>query len=563
MATRLIGWIAAVPFLVGPALAQSPHRHHSTTQPAESSAAAASTSKPASMSEKVEQASEGKQVQGSVEKTSTTQHTVATASGKLAYRATAANMLMKDETGKTKATVFFVAYELLSQGGTENESPTASGDGKPTTSSAPALAETDAVNRPITFVFNGGPGAAAVWLHLGTAGPRRIKLSEEGFAPPPPYGVVDNEDTWLDASDLVFIDPVGTGFSRPAEGEKGEQFYGVTEDVRSVGEFIRLYLTLYNRWSSPKFLAGESYGTTRAAALSQFLLDRHGIALNGISLISCVLNFQTLRFAEGNDLPYILYVPTYAAIAWYHHRLVGDLPKFEKLMQEVERWSLTDYAAALARGDALSSEDRDRIARTLSQYTGLSIQFVLSNNLRIETSQFQKQLLASERRIIGRFDGRVTGFDLEPGATWPRYDPSLSQYLPIYSGAFNDYVRRELKYQSVLPYEALSDRVRPWKYGEDGTGYLSVVDDLRSAMAKNPFLRIMFASAYYDLATPHFATWYTVNHLDLGPLRGNIIERYYSGGHMMYHEPAARVKLHEDMARFIRTAVPSPSGRQR
>lgn len=512
-------------------------------------------------STKTEDASDAKDsLLASVDKPAISQHAIVVAGTPLDYRATAANMLMKDEAGKTKATIFFVAYDLLDTSvkadtdSDETDHPAAS-SGKKDAPSTPALAEKDAENRPITFVFNGGPGAASVWLHLGTAGPRAIRLAEDGFAPPPPYVLTDNPDTWLDKTDLVFIDPVGTGFSRPAEGEKTEQFYGVTEDVRSVGEFIRLYLTVYKRWSSPKFLAGESYGTTRAAALSEYLIDRHGIALNGIALISTVLNFQTLRFAEGNDLPYVLYLPSYAAVAWYHRKLPSHKAvEIEKLMNEVQDWALGDYAHALARGDTLTPQERDHIARKLSEYTGLPLDLILRNNLRIDSSRFQKHLLADQRKIVGRFDGRVTGFDLEPGVNWPMFDPSLSQYLPIYNSTFNDYVRRELKFQSTLPYETLSDRVRPWRYGEDGKGHLSVVGDLRSAMAKNPYLKVLVASSYYDLATPLFATTYTLNHLDIGLLRENIIERHYFGGHMMYHYQPSRAKLHGDMTTFIREA---------
>lgn len=495
---------------------------------------------------------DGERVIGSVEKASLTEHEVVVREGTLPYRAIAANMLMKDEEGKTKATVFFVAYDLLTK--TSEQADGAAADNAPDNTQT-AVADENPESRPITFVFNGGPGAAAVWLHLGTAGPKVIKLTEDGFAPPPPYELIDNTGTWLDFTDMVFIDPVGTGYSRPAKGEKGEQFYGVTQDVKWVSEFIRLYLTQYERWSSPKFLAGESYGTTRAAALSDFLGERHGIALNGIVLISSVLDFQTIRFNAGNDLPYVLYLPTYAAIARYHGRLGDSAPPLEDLVREVERWAIDEYLVALARGDALPDEQREQVARRLAKYTGLPPDLIERSNLRISASMFQKEVLGDERRIIGRFDGRVTGFDLSPMGTWPAYDPSLSNYLPVYSATFNDYARRVLEFESLLPYEVLSDKVRPWKFGEDGKGYLNVVDDLRAAMAKNPFLDVMFASGYYDLATPYFATIYTMQHLDLGPLESNFTETRYLGGHMMYHNAAARLELHDDMARFYDRAA--------
>jgi carboxypeptidase C (cathepsin A) len=494
----------------------------------------------------------GEALRGSVEKAATTQHVLKLAERTLPYRATAANMLMKNDEGETKGSVFFVAYDLLTDA--PAAASTATGNA-PATTSAPALADGKPEDRPLTFVFNGGPGAAAVWLHLGTAGPRRIKLGPDGFAPPPPYSLADNEDTWLDFTDMVFVDPVGTGFSRPAKGEKGDQFYGVKEDIRWMSEFIRLYLTMYKRWGSPKFLAGESYGTTRAAGLSEQLLERHGITLNGIVLISTVLSFQTLSFKQGNDLPYVLYLPTYAAIAKFHQRLGPNAPDVESLVREVEEWATTEYAIALARGDGLSNERREQVARRLSAYTGLPQELILQSNLRIDPGVFQKKLLADRRQTVGRFDGRITGVDLSPIETWPDYDPSLTQYLPVYSGTFNDYVQRALEYQSALPYEVLSDRVRPWKFGEEGTGFLNVVDDLRSAMAKNPFLKVMFASGYFDLATPHFATRYTIEHMNVGPLQANIVEKRYPGGHMLYHYPPSRAKLHEDIAQFVRTAT--------
>jgi len=483
-------------------------------------------------------------LQGKVEKASATEHEV-TINGELVkYRATAATMPMKDEAGKLKATVFFIAYEKDKKCGsdsTDRESP-----------------EADPAKRPITFVFNGGPGAAAVWLHLGTAGPRRIELKEDGTVPAPPYRLIDNPNSWLAATDLVFIDPVGTGFSRPAEGEKPEQFYGVTEDISWVADFIRLYVTKYERWLSPKFLAGESYGTTRAAGLSEHLLERFGITLNGIILISSVLDFQTLQPGDSNDLPFVLYLPSYTAVAWYHSKLSDELQADRvKTLKEVEQWASSTYTIALARGNALPDEQRQTIIRRLAGYTGLPTALIEKGNLRIAPWVFEKYLLADERKLIGRFDARITGFDPEPVSNHPTYDPSLTNYLPVYSTTFNDYVRRALKYESVLPYEVLTDRVRPWKFGETGHGYLSVVENLRSAMVKNPHLKVMFASGWFDLATPYFASDYTIQRLDLGPeLQDNITHYYYMGGHMMYHNQASQKQLQTDVVTFIRSALP-------
>lgn len=472
----------------------------------------------------------------SLDKASTTDHEVTIGGAAIKYHATAANMQMKDEAGKLKATVFFVAYEKERAEGA------------------------DVSGRPVTFVFNGGPGAASVWLHLGTAGPRRIDLPESGITPPPPHRLVENHFSWLDATDLVFIDPVGTGYSRPAEGEKGEQFYGVREDINWVADFIRLYTTLYSRWGSPKFLAGESYGTTRAAGLSEFLLDRYGIMLNGVILISVVLDFQTLSPGQLNDLPYVLYLPTLSATAWYHKRLAPELQDrgLEPLVAEVRAFAGGEYLVALARGHSLPEPQRREIVGRLARYTGLKPEFIDKADLRIGSGSFQKQLLNDEHRIIGRFDARIVGFDPSPNEPRPNYDPSYSMYLPIYSATFNQYIRGELKYESVLPYEVLSDRVRPWRYGEPGQGYLSVADELSSAMAKNPYLKVLFACGYFDHATPFYATEYTIDHLDIGAeLLKNVTTTYYMGGHMMYHHRPDLEKLHADVTGFIRASVPT------
>jgi len=480
---------------------------------------------------------------GDLEKASVTTHEVRIGDRSVRYRATAAAMPMKDESDKLKATVFFVAYEAFRPGST------AEGDAD--------LLAAEPEARPITFVFNGGPGAAAVWLHLGTAGPRRVDFPEDGTAPPPPYRLVDNAWSWLDVTDLVFIDPVGTGFSRPAEGQDRQEFYGVREDIRWVAEFIRLYLTRYRRWASPAFLAGESYGTTRAAGLSEHLLDRHGIALCGIVFVSTVLDFQTLSPQNANDLPYPLFLPTYTATAWYHRRLDAELQAdFDRTLREVQQWATGDYVAALAAGNALQGEPRRQVLQRLARYTGLPEEFIERASLRVTPAAFQKHLLADKGLLVGRFDSRITGHDPSPLSNRPAFDPSLPQYLAAYSACFNDYARRQLKYESLLPYEVLSDKVRPWNFGEDGMGYLSVVDELRSAMVKNPHLRLLFASGYFDLATPYWGTQYTIDHLDLPPeLTAHIRHERYPAGHMMYHERGSLRKLKADVADFIRQAV--------
>jgi carboxypeptidase C (cathepsin A) len=459
-------------------------------------------------------------------KISTTHQQIMLDGKPLAYHATAGDMVMKDESGKPKADMFFVAYD-------RDDSAS------------------DPSKRPITFLFNGGPGAAAVWLHLGCAGPKTIDIGDGDIPVGPPYKLVDNAATWLGSTDLVFIDPVSTGYSRPAAGEKAEQFHGVHPDIESVGDFIRVYLTKYKRWASPKYVAGESYGTTRAAALSDFLAERYGIAANGIVLISSVLDFQSLSASKSNDLPYEMYVPSMAAVAWYHKRLSPDFQAdLQKTIDAARKFALDEYAPALQQGAALPADKRSDIVKRLAAFTGLPADLVDRSDLRIDPSLFEKRLLGDGRQIIGRFDGRITGYDTDAVSNYPSYDPSLSQYLPAYSATFNDYVRRELKYESDLPYEVLKD-VEPWSFGREGEGYLNVAEKLQFAMIKNPRLRVMFVSGYFDLATPFFAADYTIDRMQLSDeLRKNISHVYFPAGHMLYHHQESARKLADDMAKF-------------
>ncbi len=446
------------------------------------------------------------------------------------YTATTGYMPMKDETGKLKANIFYIAYSK------DGGSP----------------------QRPITFTFNGGPGSSSVWLHLGAVGPKRVVMTDEGKPLPPPYRLVDNEFTWLAFTDLVFIDPVTTGYSRPAEGEKPEQFHGVDEDVQSVGEFIRLFTTRSTRWASPKFLAGESYGTTRAAALSGYLQERYGMWLNGIVLISSILNFQTADFHVGNDLPFVLFLPSYTTTAWYHKRLPADLQAdFAKAVDESEKFAANEYTLALARGDALSGEERAAVAARLSRLTGLSQTFVEENDLRVTLSRFTKELLRRERRTIGRLDSRFEGIDRDAAGERSEYDPSYAAIYGPYTAMINDYLRTELKYENDLPYEILTGRVRPWHFGPAQNQYLNVAETLRGAMTQNQNLKVLVAAGYYDFATPFFAAEYTFNHLQLDPtLRKNIRIEHYPSGHMVYiHKPSLE-KMTRDVEGFYREAVP-------
>jgi len=412
--------------------------------------------------------------------------------------------------------------------------------------------------RPITFSFNGGPGSSSVWLHLGLLGPRRVLLDDQGFAYSPPYKLVDNLYSLLDVTDLVFIDPVSTGYSRALPGEKPKTFHGFKKDIESVGDFIRLYTTRYQRWNSPKFLIGESYGTTRAAGLSGYMQERHGMYLNGIMLISSILNFQTAHFHPGNDLPYILFLPTYCATAWFHHRLDGALAKdLSATLLEVEDFALDEYAHALMQGDDLPEKVRHQVVRKLARYTGLSSDYINQTNLRIEIIRFTKELLRHERRTVGRLDSRFKGIDRDSAGEFIENDPSLNNITGPYTATLNDYVRSELKFESDLPYEILTERVNPWSYAEFENEYVNVAETLRKAMTTNPNLKVYVANGYYDLATPYLATRYTFKHLSLDEsLLGNLRLGYFEAGHMMYIHIPSLIKLKGDLVEFIQWSMP-------
>jgi carboxypeptidase C (cathepsin A) len=466
------------------------------------------------------------------EKVVQTKHSIKIGGQEIKYTATAGTILLKLEDGTPKASIFYVAY-------TKDD-------------------VSDASQRPITFSFNGGPGSSSVWLHLGLLGPRRVQMGDAGALLPPPYRLVDNDVSLLDISDLVFIDPVSTGYSRAVPGETPQQFHGVTPDVESVADFIRLYTTRNKRWSSPKFLAGESYGTTRAAGLSGYLQQRYGMYLNGIVLISSILNFETAEFDAGNDLPYILYLPTYTAIAWYHKKLPADLQSgdVQKAVDESRKFAVGEYADVLMTGDALPAARRAEITQKVARLTGLSPDYIDRTNLRIEIQRFTKELLRSERRTIGRIDARFTGIDRDAAGERPEFDPSIAAIIGPYSGMLNNYVRNDLKFDSDLPYEVLTGRVRPWSYAPYENRYVNVAETLRSAMTQNPFLHVFVAKGYYDLATPFFAADYTFDHLGLDPtLRGHLSGAYYEAGHMMYVHPPSLAKLKADIAQFIKSST--------
>ena len=462
----------------------------------------------------------------------TTQHTVTIDGQEIAYTVTVGTILLQDyDEQKPKASIFFVAY-------TRDDVD-------------------DAARRPITFSFNGGPGSSSVWLHLGVLGPRRVLMDPDGNPLPPPYRLVNNEYAILDKSDLVFIDPVSTGYSRAVPGENADQFHNFEKDIESVGEFIRVYTTRYHRWGSPKFLIGESYGTTRAAGLAGFLQERHGMYLNGVMLISCILQFQTARFTPANDLPFILFLPTYASTAWYHRQLP---PQWQADLGEtlaaVEAFALGDYARALLLGAEMPASDRQTIAQQLADFTGLSPAYIEQTDLRINIHRFVKELLRDQKRTVGRLDSRYLGIDRDAVGEHMEFDPSYAAIQGPYTATLNDYVRRELKFESDLPYEILTGKVHPWKFEKHQNEFLNVGETLRRAMTQNQSLQVFVANGYYDLATPYLATRYTFNHLGLDPsLQQNIQMTYYGAGHMMYLHLPSLAQLKADLARFMDRAA--------
>jgi len=467
-----------------------------------------------------------------IEKLSVTKHTATIQGKEIKYTATAGKLVMKNDEDKAKALMFFIAY---TKNGVE-----------------------DLSKRPITFAFNGGPGSSSVWLHLGVLGPKRIKLPDDASQLPPPYELVNNPLSLLDLTDLVFIDPVSTGYSRPAKDEEKGQFHGYDEDLRSVGQFIHDYLTKYGRWRSPKFLVGESYGGLRAAGLSGHLSDRYNMPLNGIVLISPALNFQTLAFSPGNDLPYILFVPSYAATAWYHKALPGDLQQLslDEVYKQAEEFAYNDYASALMQGHTLNKEERDAIAEKLARYTGLSKEYVEDSNLRINMQRFAKELLRDRGLTVGRFDSRYTGIDGDSAGEMPENDPSAAAIFGPFTATINDYLRNELKVEDGRVYEILTDNVHPWKYGQFSTRFPDASDTLRQAMTAHPFLKLFVAAGHYDLATPPASVAYSVEHMRLPPeLQKNVTSKLYEGGHMMYiYEPSMK-RLRKDLEKFYESAA--------
>jgi len=465
---------------------------------------------------------------------STTSHTLALAGGTLDYTATAGRIVLKEDDETKKASFFFTAYTK---------------DGE------------DPATRPIVFAFNGGPGSSSVWLHLGVFGPKRVRLDDKGNLDSLPGTLIHNEHTLLTHADLVFIDPVSTGFTRAIDSDEEKSYHAFEKDIESVGAFIRMYLTRFGRWSSPKYLGGESYGTTRSAGLAGHLMTRYGIHLNGVILISSVLSFQTIAldsktwsFHRGNDLPYVVYLPSYAATAWFHKALAPDLQgrSLTDLLREVETFAETEYLLALQQGARLDAETADHIAERVAEYAGVSVDFVKRSDLRIEKFHFMKELLRHKGITVGRLDSRYVGADRFDVGSMLEHDPSLDVWMGPYTTTFNDYVRRDLGYESDLVYEILNPKVSPWNYDAFQNTYVDVSETLRETMTRNPGMHVYVASGYFDLATPYFATEHTLAHLGLEEmLRDNIEVSYFEAGHMMYVHKESLDKLGPELRAFV------------
>ncbi len=459
----------------------------------------------------------------------TTKHTVSIGGASVAYEATAGHLTLTKEDGTVRAKVFFVAYV---KSGTS-----------------------DPAKRPLTFSFNGGPGSSSVWLHLGVLGPRRVKMNDDGTTLPPPYELVDNDQSWLDLTDMVFIDPVSTGYSRAAdEKTAGAEFHGYNQDIESVGAFIRRWVSDNKRWASPKYLIGESYGTTRAAGLSEHLQSRYGMYLNGVILVSTVLNFQTIDFSEGNDLPFATFLPTYAATAWYHKKLPADLQakSLSDVIAEARTFAMNDYTVGLMKGSTLTDAGRRTLVDQVARYTGLTSDYVNKTDLRVNIHKYCAELLRSDGQQVGRFDSRYKGAITNPLTEYMERDPS---HHPTIAGCFstciNDYLSRELNVNTTLPYEVLTGRVWPWDFGSARNEYLNVAPRLRDAVLMNPDLKVWVLNGYYDLATPFYGTEYTFDHLGLPRQHaGNITMSYYDAGHMMYLLKTELVKMKDGAKNF-------------
>ena len=443
----------------------------------------------------------------------------------ISYKVKASFLTLKDEKGKDRASLFHVTYLRMGVA--------------------------DRPKRPVTFCFNGGPGSSAVWLHLGGVGPRLVPTTPDGTATlPPPAVLQPNPFSILDVSDLVFIDPVSTGFSRPEGDTKKSEFHGVEEDITSVGDFIRRWTSENDRWSSPKYLLGESYGGIRAAGLAQHLQDRYGMNLNGVILLSSLLDFRTLRSGPGDDLSHAVFLPAFTATARYHNKIEGEMAT---LHEEARAFAFGDYTRVLLQGHEASAEDRERVAATLQTLTSLPAAFWLENHLRISPARFRRELLREQQLTLGRFDSRVAWPAISPQDDYPDYDPSYRVAYGAFATAINDYLSRELDWKGHHPYEILTSKVHPWNWGRKNS-ILNVTDKLATSLRDNPDLRILVMAGYTDLATPPTGILQSLRTTRQIPesYRGNITTAWYQAGHMFYLNQPDLEKMRADLVNFIR-----------
>jgi carboxypeptidase C (cathepsin A) len=445
------------------------------------------------------------------------------------YKASTGNLVIKDESREPAANIFFVAY--TKEG---SESP-----------------------RPVTFCFNGGPGASSVWLHLGFAGPKRLDVVSQEEITGPPYDLVDNVYSLLDVTDIVFIDPVSTGYSHSIPRESEKDFHGIHSDIASVGEFIRLYTTRYGRWNTPKYLMGESYGAVRAAGVAEHLYDKAHMSFDGLILVSPALDFQTVFGGNKNDMPHLFWLPTYAATALYHGKYSGEKKLLEEVLEEAETFARTDYFSALMAGDTIKKQERESVIERYSKYTGLSLKDIERNNLRVKNYRFTKLMLFDEGLVLGRFDTRISGPILDYAENHMGYDPGYESIVDVFTAGANYYLRKDLEYSSDEEYKVISN-VFPWdfEYNQSGSpfniGFPNLSQALDVTMTKNPRMKLFVAMGYYDLATPYYGVEHTLSHLNIPEAqRGNIEKQYYHAGHMMFlHKPSLE-KLHKDVSAFI------------
>ncbi len=451
---------------------------------------------------------------------SVTHHTINLPTGALSYTANAAQVPLKNETGEVECQMFCVSY-------TKDEAATHT--------------------RPVTFAFNGGPGSATLWLHMGSLGPKRAPMNDDGSLPNPPYQAVDNMDTWLDFTDVVVVDAPGTGFSRIARPDLASKYFGIQPDIAAFTNFVKNWLTIHKRWSSPLFVAGESYGGIRGSGLSNSLW-RAGIALNGFVSISGTSNFMTLDGMRGNDYPYIGFFPSLAACAWYHHKLAPGFKDVKTVVAAAQEFVDHTYAGALAQGDSLTPKQKENIAAAMSNLIGINKQYILDSNLRVTERQFFRELLRKEGLAIGRYDGRLVGKEELKIGERTSGDPSDDATTAPFTSSLNDYLETDLAIKSNIPY-LNSGAVRPWTEPEGS--YAETASDLRNVLSRNQHFRVLYCCGYYDLACPLEASIYTVNHMGLDPeTRSHVSFQYYPAGHMMYIEKSSREKLHEDVKKF-------------